>query len=160
MMQLLENLKAVAGAVSVALLVVGAAPQADAAVLCGRRSGATGEIAEGSSIKFRTVCKDNELPVSPGDLGVQSVSGFVVRHGSTVSTNFSLSTLASCEPGEVATGGGGLAAGNDGGLPVMRSSRPIPDDVGATPTGWRVTEVNSAGTGTITLTAYVVCAVP
>jgi hypothetical protein len=42
----------------------------------------------------------------------------------------------------------------------MRSSRPQPDTVGATPTGWRVPEVNSAGTGTITLTTYVVCAVP
>lgn len=129
-------------------------------MLCGRRNGATAEIADGATLKLRTACKSNELPVNAADLGLAPASGFIVRSGNTVSTNGALSSPASCEPGEVATGGGGLAVGNDGGLPVMRSSRPQPDTVGAAPTGWRVTEVNSAGTGTITLTTYVVCAVP
>jgi hypothetical protein len=129
-------------------------------VLCGRRDGATGQIADGASLKLRTACKSNELPVNVSDLGLGSVSGFIVRTGNTVSTNGSVSSPANCEPGEFATGGGVLALGNDGGSPVMRSSRPQPETAGATPTGWRVTEVNSAATGTITATTYVVCAVP
>jgi hypothetical protein len=155
----LEGRRRIAATVA-AILIAGLASHASAAVLCGRRNGATAEIADGATLKFRTACKSNELPVNGADLGLGPASGFIVRTGSTVSTNGALSSLASCEPGEVATGGGGLAVGNDGGLPVMRSSRPQPDTVGAPPTGWRVTEVNSAGTGTITLTTYVVCAVP
>ena len=42
----------------------------------------------------------------------------------------------------------------------MSASRPQPDDAGGTPTGWRVTIVNTAGSGTITGVAYVVCAAP
>lgn len=155
----LEGRRRIAATVA-AILIASLASRASAALLCGRRNGATAEIADGATLKLRTTCKSNELPVNAADLGLAPASGSIVRTGSTVSTNGALSSAASCEPGEVATGGGGLAVGNDGGLPVMRSSRPQPDTAGATPTGWRVTEVNSAGTGTITLTTYVVCAVP
>jgi hypothetical protein len=159
MMQSLERSRGIAATVA-AILIAGLASHASAAVLCGRRNGATAEIADGATLKLRTACKSNELPVNAADLGLAPASGFIVRTGNTVSTNVGVSSPASCEPGEVATGGGGVAVGNDGGLPVMRSSRPQPDTAGATPTGWRVTEENSAGTGTITLTTYVVCAAP
>src|SRR5262245_10323774 len=156
-MKPLERYTVVAATVG---LIVALASYANAAVLCGRRDGRTGQIADGASLKLRTACKSNELPVDASTLGLGAVSGFIVRTGNTVSTNVVLSSSANCEPGEFATGGGVLALGNDGGLPVMRSSRPQPDTPGTTPTGWRVTEVNSAATGTITATTYVVCAVP
>ena len=155
----LERRRGIAATVTV-ILIAGLASHVSAAVLCGRRDAGSAEIADGATLKLRTACKSNELPVNAADLGLASVSGFVVRTGNTVSTNVSVSTPANCEPGEFATGGGALALGNDGGLPVMRSSRPQPETAGAAPTAWRVTEVNSAGTGTITVTAYVVCAVP
>jgi len=159
MMQPLERRRGIAATVT-AMLFASFASHASGAVLCGRVNAATGEIADGATLKLRTACKSNELPVNAADLGLGPASGFIVRTGNTVTTNGSLSSPANCEPGEVATGGGVLATGNDGGLPVMRSSRPQPETAGAAPTSWRVTEVNSAGTGTITATAYVVCAVP
>jgi hypothetical protein len=159
MMQPVERRRGIAMTVA-AILIAGSASHVSAAVLCGRRNAATAEIADGATLKLRTACKSNELPVNAADLALAPASGFIVRTGNTVSTNAALSSAASCEPGESATGGGALAQGNDGGLPVMRSSRPQPDSTGSMPTAWRVTEVNGAGTGTITVTAYVVCAVP
>jgi hypothetical protein len=159
MMQPLERRRGIVAAVA-AILIAGFAARVGAAVLCGRRNAATAEIADGATLKLRTACRSNELPVNAADLGLQPASGFVVRAGNTVTTNGTVSTAASCEAGEIATGGGILALGNDGGAPVMRSSRPQPDAAGSTPTGWRTTEANSAGTGTITVTAYAVCAVP
>jgi len=141
-----------------AALVLLLAGHARASVLCGRQSG--GHIADGATIKLRESCKSNELAVNPLDLGLSSQPHLVVRTGNTISTNVSLATTASCEDCEVAIGGGVLATGASGGLPVMRSSRPQPDDPGSTPTGWRVTIVNTAASGTITGVAYVVCAAP
>jgi len=143
-----------------ALLAAGLASQADAAVLCGRRSAATGEIADGATIKLRTVCRDNELAVNPFEVGLQSQPTVVVRTGNAVTTAGSVSTPASCEPGEVATGGGVLSAASNGAEPVLRSSRPQPETPGATPTGWRVTVANGTGAGTITVTPFAVCAAP
>jgi hypothetical protein len=159
MMPPLERRKGIA-ATAAAILIAGLVSHVSAAVLCGRRDGATAAIADGATLKLRTACKSNELPVNAADLALAPASGFSVRTGNTVTTNGTVSTAATCEAGEVATGGGILALGNDGGVPVMRSSRPQPDTAGATPTAWRVTEANSAGAGTITVTAYVVCAVP
>ena len=144
--------------IAAALVVLGLGGHARASVLCGRQNG--GHIADGATIKLRESCKSNELAVNPLELGLSSQPHLVVRTGNTISTNFSLSTAASCEDGEVATGGGGLATGANGGLPVMSASRPQPDDAGGTPTGWRVTIVNTAVSGTITGVAYVVCAAP
>ena len=144
--------------IAAALMVLGLGGHAEASVLCGRQSG--GHIVDGATIKLRESCKSNELAVNPLELGLSSQPHLVVRTGNTISTNFSLSTAASCEDGEVATGGGGLATGANGGLPVMSASRPQPDDAGGTPTGWRVTIVNTAASGTITGVAYVVCAAP
>jgi len=144
--------------IAAALVVLGLGGLARASVLCGRQSG--GQIADGAAIKLRDSCKSNELAVNPLELGLTSQPHPVVRTGNTVSTNFSLSTQASCEDGEVATGGGGVATGVNGGFAVTRSSRPQPDDPGSTPTAWRVTVVNTADSGTISAVAYVVCAAP
>jgi hypothetical protein len=119
---------------------------AGASVLCGRQSG--GHIVDGATIKLRQSCKSNELAVNPLELGLTSPPHLLVRTGNTITTNGSVSTAASCEDGEVATGGGALATGANGGLPVTRSSHPQPDDPGSTPTGWRVTIVNTADSGT------------
>ena len=143
-----------------ALVAAGIASQVDAAVLCGRRSAATGEIADGATVKVRTACRDSELAVNPADLGVRAQPTTVVRTGSAISTNGTVSTPARCEPGEVATGGGVLSSGSSGGEPVLRSTRPEPETPGATPTSWRVTVANGAGAGSITATPFVVCAAP
>jgi hypothetical protein len=147
----------------VAALVATHALAADAAVLCARRAAGGTQAAEGATVKIRASdCRDNEVPVEAAALGLPAagLTTTVVRTGNQVTTNGSLSTSAACEPGEVATGGGALNQGNDGGLPVLRSSRPQPEAAGGTPTSWRVTVTNSAATGTITATAFVVCAVP
>ena len=144
--------------IAAALVAAGISGQASASVLCGRQSG--GRIADGATIKLRDVCRSNELAVNPLDVGLTSQPHLIVRTGNTVSTNVSLSTLASCEAGEVATGGGALSTGANGGTPVIRSSRPQPDEPGSVPTAWRVTVANTSASGTITAVAYAVCAVP
>ncbi len=65
---------------------------------------------------------------------------------------------AACAAGEVATGGGVLSSAANGGVAAVRSSEPQPDTAGATPTSWRVIVENVADPGTVTATAYVVCA--
>jgi hypothetical protein len=147
-----------------ALVVLAAfASRADAFVLCAHRNSKTAAIADGAALKLRTTCKSSEQQVDPASIGLQGSLGagnVVVRTGNTISTNGTVSTPANCNAGEVATGGGALSIGNNGGEPAIRSSRPEPDTAGATPTGWRTTVVNSAGTGTITVTAYAVCVSP
>ena len=141
------------------LLAAGAlAAPAQAFVLCAR-SGSDGGPNEGASVKVRRVCKDNETALDAATLGLAAPTlSTIVRTGNQISTNGTLSSPASCDAGEVATGGGALSTGADGALPVIRSSRPQPDTAGATPTAWRTTVANIADTGTITVTPYVVCA--
>lgn len=144
----------VLAAFAVALL----SSRADALVLCAR-NGSGGVPNDGASVKVRAVCKDNESVVDAGALGL--TTGFtttVVRIGDTISTNGSLSTPALCAAGEVATGGGVESTAANGGVAAVRSSRPEPDTPGATPNGWRATVANVSDTGTITATAFVVCA--
>ena len=144
-------------------LLVAVALQADASVLCGRRNGDTDEVSDGASVKVRSACRSNEVELDAATLGLAGTPSLVttvVRTGNTVSTSGSLSTPALCESGEVATGGGALSLGTNGGVPVLRSSRPEPETAGATPTSWRASVANVAGTGSITATAFVVCAVP
>ena len=159
----LHSLPTSLGLVAVAAAVLVSASWADASVLCAHKNNKTGAITEGATPKLRAACKSSELPVDPASVGLQrtlGASNVVVRTGSTVTTNGSLSTLARCESGEVATGGGAVSIGNDAGAPFMRTSRPHPDTAGESPTGWRTAVVNTAGTGTMTVTAYVVCFAP
>jgi hypothetical protein len=134
---------------------------ADAFVLCARKSNGATAPSEGAGVKVRSVCKDNEATLDAAALSLATgLTSTLVRTGSQLSTSGTVSTPANCAAGEVATGGGVLATGASGGVAVMRSSRPQPETAGASPTGWRVTVQNLSDTGTITVTAYVVCAVP
>jgi len=116
------------------------AGRADALVLCAKQNAKTHAITEGASLKLRTTCKASEQQVDPASIGLQGSVGtgnVVVRVGSEITTNGTVSTPANCTAGEVATGGGALSVGAGGGEAAMRSSRPQPDTAGATPTGWR-----------------------
>jgi hypothetical protein len=144
--------------VAVCFSLLGSPALGRAAVLCGKKNTTTGELLEGTGLHVRSECKSTEIQASLSALGLQPK--FAVRSGNTITTNGSLSTPATCQPGEIATGGGVLATGANGGVPAMRSSRPLPDDAGAVPTSWRTTVGNVEATGTITATAYVVCAAP
>jgi hypothetical protein len=64
MMQPLERRRGLPTSV-LAILIAGVASHVSAAVLCGRRNAATAEIADGATLKLRTACKSNELPVNP-----------------------------------------------------------------------------------------------
>jgi len=133
---------------------------AAATILCGAKDRTTGQLRDGASLKVRSVCRANEVQASAAALGL-SPPGVVVRTGSQISTGGSLSTPANCDPGEVATGGGALTSVTGGAEITVRSSRPQPETAGAVPIGWRVSAANlNAPTGTITVTAYVVCATP
>lgn len=128
-----------------------------AAVLCGKVN-ATGEFRDGSQLHVRSTCKATEKQATLTALGLEPT--FTVRVGTPLTTSGSLSSPATCEPGEVATGGGASSIGSGGGQPAIRSSRPQPDTAGSVPTAWRVSVANTAGTGTITATPYAVCALP
>jgi hypothetical protein len=141
--------------------VVTAATGAEATVLCGKLNSATGHVRDGSSLHVRSACKTSEVQLDAAALGLQVLGTLAVRMGNAVSTSGSLSTPANCNSGEVATGGGLIGTAADGGEIAVRSSRPQPETAGATPTGWRVSAGNlNVPTGTITATAYVVCAAP
>ena len=135
------------------LAAVGSVVGADAAVLCARKSASTGLAVEGATVKVRSECRPSEVPVNP-------LPNLVVRAGSPFGAGGSVSTLALCDAGEVATGGGATVVGNDGGIGALRSSRPQPEAEGSVPTSWRINAFNSAPTGSITATAFVVCASP
>jgi hypothetical protein len=68
------------------------------------------------------------------------------------------SAVVSCEPGEVATGGGAHA----GGLPEVHITQstpyPVPEE-GQAPTGWSASFVNPTDT-TRYIYVYAICAVP
>ncbi len=134
------------------------ATPAHAFVLCARSTNGTDPI-DGVAVKVRSACRVTEVALDPATLGLTPGGiSTIVRTGNQITTNASVSTPANCEPGEVATGGGAIATGANGGIAVMRSSRPEPETAGPTPTSWRTTVENSSATGTITATAYVVCA--
>jgi hypothetical protein len=91
----------------------------------------------------------------PGETGPQGPAGptnLVIREGPTSDSGGT--SVASCNPGERATGGGGSAFGAALGNNGLRVSFPTPLVVGGTPTGWRV--VGEAPDTTVK--AFVVCA--
>lgn len=133
----------------------------EAAVLCGTKDRTTGQLRDGASLHVRSVCRTNEVAADLAALGLSALPHVTVRLGNTITTNGSLASPSSCDPGEVATGGGAATSGASGGVPELRTSRPDPDGDGAVPTGWRVAVGNAnAPTGTVTSTTYVVCAAP
>ena len=88
----------------------------------------------------------NGINGTPGGAGATKV---VVR--SSTHTGGSNLEDVSCNPGEVATGGGGNASGT-----ALIDSEPVPNNAGSAPTGWQMAVTN----GSITKIAYVVCASP
>jgi hypothetical protein len=91
----------------------------------------------------------------PGADGAQGPAGptnLVIREGPV--SDISGTSLASCNAGERATGGGGVAFGAAPGNNGLRVSFPTPLVVGGTPTGWRVVGESQDAT----VKAFVVCA--
>lgn len=142
-----------------AALLATALTSGTASALVCARADSTGHLREGTTLKLRSVCRSTERAVDAAALGL-GLRNLIVRTGNPISTNGTVSTPSNCDAGEVAAGGGALSVGSTGGDPAMRSSRPEPETDGATPTAWRVTVENTAGTGTITVTPYVVCGTP
>jgi hypothetical protein len=96
-----------------------------------------------------------------GSTGASGVGKFVKRTAEgAFGTNFSKVT-ASCNSGEVATGGGAdWNASTSTGWPVVSYSVPDPYNA-ATPTGWAVEIDNMGGSGTgVQAIAWVFCATP
>ena len=101
---------------------------------------------------------------APGAPGATNVT---VRTSGNVNTSVGAdgSAVASCNPGEVATGGGmGLVVGNSagidyfeaGGVPAQGNS---PAAAGTTPNGWYASWYNGS-TQTDTFQVWVICAAP
>jgi hypothetical protein len=101
-------------------------------------------------------------PGPPGPEGPRGPAGFTtvaVRSSSFPSTSGlgGVALAASCMPGEIATGGGHLATGNN--THLVSASRPSPQT--GTPTGWEVqlnTAVNLPNVDAPPIDVYVVCA--
>jgi len=104
-----------------------------------------------------------------GDTGAAGAAGaagatHVVKRFATATADSTLSgTIASCNPGEVATGGGtDWSSATGGAIPVVSYGQPAPFSMdNAVPTGWRgaVRNLNSP-TGTVTALVWVICASP
>ena len=102
-----------------------------------------------------TGARGAEGPVGPrGPQGPAGATNVTVRQG-PVSNGASGAT---CNPGEVAVGGGGST---DDAVPTfLRSSTPTPPADGGTPTGWVVGGERADGTVAEDVQAYVLCAAP
>jgi hypothetical protein len=100
-------------------------------------------------------CKENEQHVHWNQSGAPGPAGptnLVIREGPT--SDIGGTSVASCNAGERATGGGGSAFGAAPGNNGLRVSFPTPLVVGGTPTGWRVVGESQD----TTVKAFVVCA--
>jgi hypothetical protein len=84
-----------------------------------------------------------------GPAGPAGATNVTVRQGPGVSSG---TDTASCNPGERAVGGGGVAESADGVLWLS-----APTQTSGTPTSWDAAAIGSAGDD---VTAYVVCAAP
>jgi hypothetical protein len=87
------------------------------------------------------------------------MQSFVVRTASNVTTTPGVASAeVFCQPGEVATGGGGETP-IPGVGPGAVALNPLPSTAGATPTGWQARQV-VGGTDQVVTTVWVVCASP
>jgi Collagen triple helix repeat (20 copies) len=92
-----------------------------------------------------------------GTNGTNGATNVVVRTNSlTLPSTANGSVIASCNPGERATGGG--AAGSSAGL-VAYADSPFGGSTTTAPVGWSAQATNTSGSSQ-TLTVYVVCASP
>jgi len=108
--------------------------------------------------------KSGQLPAGPrGPQGAQGAQGAPGAPGAAGATNVTVRlgpevaglSTASCNPGERATGGGGIATGPDGAL--WDSS---PTQATGTPTSWDAQAIDVTTSTPDTVQAYVVCAAP
>lgn len=99
---------------------------------------------------------------APGTNGTNGANGTNGTNGTNGATHLTVRTAggsdayqgtATCNPGEVATGGG--VRPNNGGTSYVYMSMPYPNTPGGVPTGWYA--YMSGGLG---VTVYVVCASP
>ena len=97
-------------------------------------------------------CKANEQHVHWIQSGASGPTNFVIREGPTSDPGGT--SVASCNAGESATGGGGSAFGDTPGNNGLRISFPTPLVVGGTPTGWRAVGESQ----NTVVKAFVVCA--
>jgi hypothetical protein len=124
-----------------------------------RRAGRPGQLAAGAP--------GAQGPIgAPGPQGSQGLKGDSGAPGTNGATNLTTVTAscspapctgatANCPTGQKATGGGGIAGGNQ----FIFGSSPSPGT--GTPFGWSVLAASPSGSpATSTVTAYVVCASP
>jgi hypothetical protein len=97
-------------------------------------------------------CKENEQHVHWNQSGAPGPTNLVIREGPVSDPGGT--SVASCNAGERATGGGGSAFGAAPGNNGLRVSFPTPLVVGGMPTGWRVVGESQD----TTVKAFVVCA--
>jgi hypothetical protein len=118
-----------------------------------------------------TGAKVTDNTLTGDDLDESSLSGVVkdtvIRFGQQGGPGaISAGSTAICHSGEVATGGGGQTAGQDGGEPELVESvagrdTGLPGGTfvdGATPTRWATSVRNDSSGGTVSVTPFVVCA--
>ena len=102
---------------------------------------------------------------SQGNPGQNGATSAVIRLGPTDTQTTTAQSFAPCQSGERAVGGGLFTSATGGGAPVVQSSLPeavaggLPAE-GAIPRVWDGSARNSAGVGSISVTAYAVCASP
>jgi hypothetical protein len=97
-------------------------------------------------------CRANEQHVHWSQSGAPGLTNLVIREGPTSDPGGT--SVASCNTGERATGGGGSAFGDTPGNNGLRVSFPTPLVVGGTPTGWRAVGESQ----NTVVKAFVVCA--
>jgi Collagen triple helix repeat (20 copies) len=102
-----------------------------------------------------TGARGAEGPVGPrGPQGPAGATNVTVHVGEQATGE----ATATCDPGEVAVGGGGFS--NDPELTFLRSSVPAPLADGGTPTSWEVSIYRTDETPSPNAQAVVVCAAP
>src|SRR3954453_22019589 len=116
---------------------------------------------------LRSDFKAGQLPAGPqgaqGAQGAQGPQGPQGPRGPAGATNVTVrvgpdvatTSTASCQSGERAVGGGGVATGADG---VLWATNPSPTS--GTPTGWEADAIDRGTGATDSVQAYVVCAAP
>jgi hypothetical protein len=113
---------------------------------------------------LRSDFKAGQLPAGPqGQQGAQGAQGPQGPRGPAGATNVTVrlgpdvadTSTASCQSGERAVGGGGVATGAAG---VIWASNPAPTS--GTPTGWEADAIDRGTGATDSVQAYVVCAAP
>jgi hypothetical protein len=97
----------------------------------------------------------------PGPTGITAVT---VRTASVVVPNGSTGgTVAHCNAGERALGGGAFFPETSGGTDIFETAPAVGSSeavAGQTPDGWKAEARNGSGASDVTLTVYAVCASP